>query len=166
MDYEDEHEEYDDGEELSQGKDGLISPHLMLEHVESFRKYAIEREKLSLPWSRMKSLFDDWIIVRKQETEVSDPESVLKSLKRYLTASLKPTQMPLETCFRNVQDYLDRPQSVLMHPDFPVKPPSLINYYCKKHGYATGFGKIKEVADRMKEDQAGRQECEKELAEL
>ncbi|KHJ88057.1 hypothetical protein OESDEN_12152 [Oesophagostomum dentatum] len=53
-----------------------------------------------------------------------------------------------------------------MHPDFPVKPPSLINYYCKKHGYATGFGKIKEVADRMKEDQAGRQECEKELAEL
>ncbi|KAL6741185.1 hypothetical protein Aduo_014464 [Ancylostoma duodenale] len=166
MDCEDEHEEYDDGEELSQGKEGLIPPHVMLKHVESFRKFATERGKLSLPWSRMKTLFDEWIVLRQQESQVSDPDSLLKSFKRYLAASLKPTQMALDTCFRNVSDYLDRPESVLMHADYPVKPPSLINIYCKKFGCTAGFGKMKEVADRMKEDHAGRQECEKELADL
>ncbi|EPB74784.1 acyl-CoA thioesterase II [Ancylostoma ceylanicum] len=140
MDCEDEHEEYEDGEELSQGKEGLIPPHVMFEHVESFRKFASERGKLSLPWSRMKTLFDEWIVLRQHECQVSDPE--------------------------NVSDYLDRPESVLMHADYPVKPPSLINYYSKKFGCTAGFGKLKEVTDRMKEDHAGRQECEKELADL
>ncbi|EYC23795.1 hypothetical protein Y032_0015g2836 [Ancylostoma ceylanicum] len=166
MDCEDEHEEYEDGEELSQGKEGLIPPHVMFEHVESFRKFASERGKLSLPWSRMKTLFDEWIVLRQHECQVSDPDSLLKSFKRYLSASLKPTQMSLDTCFRNVSDYLDRPESVLMHADYPVKPPSLINYYSKKFGCTAGFGKLKEVTDRMKEDHAGRQECEKELADL
>ncbi|KIH55594.1 hypothetical protein ANCDUO_14245 [Ancylostoma duodenale] len=119
MDCEDEHEEYDDGEELSQGKEGLIPPHVMLEHVESFRKFATERGKLSLPWSRMKTLFDEWIVLRQQESQVSDPE--------------------------NVSDYLDRPESVLMHADYPVKPPSLINIYCKKFGCTAGFGKMKKA---------------------
>lgn len=92
-------------------------------------------------------------------------------------------------CFRNVCDYLERPSSVLMHADFPAKPPSLINYYCRKFGCTAGFGKIKvcfsefkfykalrrrkafkyrfkEVIDRMKEDHVGRAECERELCEL
>ncbi|ETN87076.1 acyl-CoA thioesterase II [Necator americanus] len=137
---EDEHEDYEDGEELSQGKEGLIAPHVMLEHVESFRKFAAERSKLSVPWSRMKTLFDEWIVVRQKESQVADPE--------------------------NLHDYLDRPESVLMHADFPVKPPSLTIYYGKKFGCPAGFGKVKELTDRIKEDHAGRQQCEKELIEL
>ncbi|KAK6013650.1 hypothetical protein OSTOST_21030, partial [Ostertagia ostertagi] len=52
------------------------------------------------------------------------------------------------------------------HKDFPTKPPSLIQYYCKKFGHTGGVAKYREVADRMKEDSAGRTECEQELLEL
>ncbi|KAK5966585.1 hypothetical protein GCK32_020711 [Trichostrongylus colubriformis] len=33
-DYEDDHDEYDDVDEVGHSKEDLISPHLMLEHVE------------------------------------------------------------------------------------------------------------------------------------
>ncbi|KAK6039769.1 hypothetical protein COOONC_22726 [Cooperia oncophora] len=137
-DYEDEHDEFDDSEELGHGKEDLISPHVMVEQIESFHKYAEERGKLSVPWSRMKGVFDDWM--RHQSSSVADPE--------------------------NVREYLDRPESVLMHKDFPVKPPSLFQYYSKKFGYTGGVSRYKEIADRMKEDHAGRAECEQELLEL
>lgn len=164
VDYEDEHEEYEDGEELVHGKEDLISPHVMLEQVNSFRKFVTERGKLSLPWSRMKGLFDEW--VRQQQSSSIDSDVLFKSFKRYLASSLKPANMSFDSCFRNVCDYLERPSSVLMHADFPAKPPSLINYYCRKFGCTAGFGKIKEVIDRMKEDHVGRAECERELCEL
>ncbi|VDO55906.1 unnamed protein product [Haemonchus placei] len=158
-DYEDEHDDYDDGEELVHSKEDLISPHEM-----NFRKFVEERGKLSVSWSRMRGLFDDWM--RQQTSNVVDSDILLKSFKRYLSSSLKPTNMSLDSCFRNVREYLDRPDSVLLHKDFPTKPPSLLQYYCKKFGHTAGFGKYKELADRMRDDHAGRTECEQELLEL
>ncbi|CAJ0591966.1 unnamed protein product [Cylicocyclus nassatus] len=166
MDFEDEHEDYEDSEDLSQSKEGLIPPHLMLEHVESFHNFVKERNKLSVPWSRMKTLFDEWLVQRKRETAIPDSDHLLKSLKKYLAASLKINQMSMETCFRNVQDYLDRPESVLMCADFPAKPPALHFFYARKHGLNLAPGKTKELADRMKGDPAGRRQCEEELAEI
>ncbi|XGW04452.1 hypothetical protein V3C99_015551 [Haemonchus contortus] len=163
-DYEDEHDDYDDGEELVHSKEDLISPHEMVEQIENFRKFVEERGKLSVSWSRMRGLFDDWM--RQQTSNVVDSDILLKSFKRYLTSSLKPTNMSLDSCFRNVREYLDRPDSVLLHKDFPSKPPSLLQYYCKKFGHTAGFGKYKEIADLMKDDHAGRTECEQELLEL
>ncbi|KAK5977417.1 hypothetical protein GCK32_010916, partial [Trichostrongylus colubriformis] len=163
-DYEDDHDEYDDVDEVGHSKEDLISPHLMLEHVESFRKFAEERGKLSVSWSRMRGVFDEWM--KQQAPSVVDSEMLLKSLKRYVTSSLRPSNMSLDSCIRNVREYLDSPSSVLMHKDFPSKPPPLIHYYCKKYGHTAGFGKIKEMADRMKKDKAGRVECEQELVEL
>ncbi|KAJ1346238.1 hypothetical protein KIN20_000990 [Parelaphostrongylus tenuis] len=167
MKSEDDADDYEDSEDSCHEKEELIKPRVMQEQIESFRKFVEERGKLSTSLSRMKGLYDEWFAhTQKDSSGPLDQEVFLKSFKRYVSASLKPANMSMESCFRNVNDYLTRPVSVLMHPDYPTKPPSLIKYYCKKYGHTTGFGKMKEVTDRIKEDHVGRQECERELCEL
>ncbi|WKY09242.1 hypothetical protein Q1695_001976 [Nippostrongylus brasiliensis] len=164
VEYEDEHEEYDECEEQGHSKDDLIAPNIMLEQLNSFRDFVTGRGKLDMSWSRMKTLFDEWF--KQEGSDAVDSEALMKSFKRYLSSSLKPTMMSMDIAFKSVNDYLERPSSVLLHPDFPSKPPTLLHFYCKKFGIVAGFGKIKEAVDRMKDDNDGRTECEKELVEL
>uniref|UniRef100_A0A0K0DE18 Enhancer of polycomb-like protein n=1 Tax=Angiostrongylus cantonensis TaxID=6313 RepID=A0A0K0DE18_ANGCA len=98
MDCADDLDDYEDTDELCHGKEDLIQPRVMLEHVEG--------------------LFDEWFARRQNDSS---------------------SQLDQE----NVNEYLGRPESVLMHPDFPVKPPSLTTYYSKKFGCTAAFGKVK-----------------------
>ncbi|KJH48086.1 hypothetical protein DICVIV_05792 [Dictyocaulus viviparus] len=139
---EDEPDEYDDGDELCHGKDDIIEPHIMLEYVKDFRQFVTEKGKLYITVSRMKGLFGEWLAYRQKDSPTHDLETILKSFKRYVTASVKPVYLSMDCCFRSVSEYLSRPESVLMYPDFP------------------------EVIHKMQEDNEGRQECERELCEL